>query len=118
MAKYLILIYGDEQRWDEMDDEEMRRIDQGHAAFRGAVGSRILASGELESSTTAVTLRAGAGERPMITDGPFLESKEVIGGFYLIEAADREEAIALSSGLAELRQDHTAVQVQPLVDHG
>ena len=118
MAKYLILIYGDEQRWDEMSDEEMRRIDQGHIAFREAAGSKILASGQLDSSSTATTLRAGAGDRPMATDGPFLESKEVLGGFYLIEAADREEAVALSSGLAELRQDHTGVQVHPLVDNG
>lgn len=118
MAKYMILIYGDEQRWDGMSDEEMRRIDEGHVAFREAAGSKIVSSGQLESSSSAVTLRAGTDDHPMITDGPFLESKEVIGGFYVIDTANLDEALALASGLAELRQDHTAVQVHPLVDHG
>lgn len=118
MANYLILIYGDEQRWDTMSAERMQEIDEGHRVFRERAGAAIRASGQLESSSSAATLRAGDGEKPLIVDGPFLETKEVVGGFYVIEAADRDEAIALASALAEVRHDHSAVQVQPLVDHG
>ena len=118
MANYLILIYGDEQRWDTMSAAEMQAIDEGHRAFRERAGAAIRASGQLESSSTAATLRAGEGEEPLITDGPFLETKEVVGGFYVIEAADRDKAISLANCLAEARQDHSGVQVHPLVNHG
>jgi hypothetical protein len=117
MANYLILIYGDEQRWDTMSAAEMREIDEGHRIFTERAGAAIRAAGQLESSGTAATLRAGGGE-PLITDGPFMETKEVLGGFYVIEAKDRDEAISLAGCLAEVRHDHSGVQVHPLVDHG
>ncbi|MGC5167258.1 YciI family protein [Luteimicrobium sp. DT211] len=123
MAKYLLLIYGNEQRWETMTAAERAEIDEGHRQFWGRAGSSILASGELEPSTTATTLRAPSGDAapsdgPSITDGPFLESKEVLGGFYVVDVPDLDTALDLASGLAEASHDHSGVQVQPLVDHG
>ncbi|NUQ99897.1 MAG: hypothetical protein HOY79_26225 [Streptomyces sp.] len=118
MAKYLILIYGDEQRWEAMSAQERASIDEGHRAFQARAGSAVLASGQLEATSTATSLRAGSGGRPSITDGPFLETKEVLGGFYVLEARDLDEAIALSSGLTEVSSDHSGVEVRPLVQHG
>ena len=86
-------------------------------AFYEKAGDAVIASGELESSSTAVTLRLGAGGEVAAIDGPFTESKEVVGGFYVITAPDRDAAVALAAGLAEARHDHSGVQVQPLVDH-
>ena len=74
-------------------------------------GSAILASGELEPAGTATSVRPGAGGKPTITDGPFLDTKEVVGGFYLVEANDLDEAISLASVLAEVQHDHSGVQV-------
>jgi hypothetical protein len=118
MAKYLVLIYGDERRWEAAPAEERARIVDGHAAFRAKAGAAVLASGELEATGTATSLRSGAGGRPAITDGPFLETKEVLGGFYVLDAADLDEAISLAAGLPELSQDHSGVEVRPLVQHG
>ena len=115
MAKYLVLIYGDEQRWEGMSAAERQEIDNGHIAFQAKAGAAVLAAGELESTTTATSLRAGAGGRPAVTDGPFLETKEILGGFYLLEAADLDEAISLVSGLAEVSHDHSGVEIRPLV---
>lgn len=78
----------------------------------------------MEPSATATSLRAGAGAengsgsggRPSITDGPFLETKEAIGGFYVIEAANLDEAISLASGLAEVAHDHSGVEIRPLAN--
>jgi len=117
MAQYMILIYGDEARWDALTADELRAIDAGHRAFRAQAGDAVLASGELESSRTATTLRAG-GERPLVTDGPFLETKEVLGGFYLVDVPDLDAALALAGLLQEVADDHSGVQVHPLVDHG
>ncbi|MBW9093949.1 hypothetical protein JNB62_09670 [Microbacterium jejuense] len=117
MAKYMILIYGDEAQWDARTDEGMRATDAGHAAFAERAGAAILAYGELEPSTTATTLRPG-GERPLVTDGPFLETKEVLGGFYLVDVPDLDEALALAALLHETTEEHGGVQVQPLVHRG
>jgi len=116
MAQYMILIYGDEARWDALTEAERRAIDEGHRTFREQAGDTILASGELESSRTATTLRAG-GEHPLVTDGPFLETKEVLGGFYVIDAPDLDAALRLAGLLQEVADDHSGVQVHPLVDH-
>jgi hypothetical protein len=119
MAKYLILIYGNEPRWDAATDEEMTAIGEGHRAFRDKAGdAAILSSGQLESSTTATTLRSDRDGKLAITDGPFLETKEVIGGYYVLDVADLDAAISLSGLLAETKQDHSWVEVHPLVDHG
>jgi hypothetical protein len=115
MAKYLVLIYGDEQRWEGMSAEEGRQIGEGHTALWAKAGDAILAHGQLESTGTATSLRAGAGGRPTVTDGPFLETKEVLGGFYVLEAADLDEAISLTSGLAEIAHDHSGIEIRPLV---
>lgn len=120
MSKYMLLIYGDEKRWENLSAEESAEIDAGHVAFQKRAGDRILASGQLEpASTTATTVRAGrGGDGPAVTDGPFLETKEVVGGFYLLEAADLDEAVALTRQLAEVRHDHSGVEITPLVQHG
>jgi hypothetical protein len=117
MAQYLILIYGDEGRWDAATDAEMRQIDEGHRTFWARAGAAIVASGQLEPTRMATTVRAGA-DRPLVTDGPFLETKEVLGGFYVVDVPDLDAALDLASSLGEVRQDHSGVQVQPLVDHG
>lgn len=119
MAKYLILIYGDEQRWDAETEQERRAKDEGHRAFRAAGGDKVLGGQELEASTTATTLRGDqAGGRLLTTDGPFLESKEALGGFYVIEAGDLDAAISLAALLPELSSGHGGVEIRPIVDHG
>jgi hypothetical protein len=114
MAKYLILIYGDEQQWDAETAQERQHKGEGHAAFRAKAGPGIIGSGELQATTTATSLRAGAAGRPAVTDGPFLETKEALGGFYLLEAADLDEAISLAALLPELAAGHSGVEIRPL----
>jgi hypothetical protein len=115
MAKYLVLIYGNEQRWESMSPQEEQRIDNGHRAFNEHNGSSVLFGAALESTATATSLRAGSGaDQPSITDGPFLESKEVLGGFYLLEAPDLDAAIAMAKQFPEVADDHSGVEVRPL----
>jgi len=115
MAKYLILLYGDEQQWDAMSPEEVEKHHAAHAEFSAAAGSAILGGAELQPSSTATSLRAGDGG-PVPTDGPFVETKEVLGGYYLIEAPDLDAAIALASRLPEVSAGHSGVEIRPLVE--
>ena len=101
MAKYLILIYGDEQQWAARTPQEAQKLTRATGPSRPRPGR----------PSSMVRNWAGESPRPRcartrpvalaITDGPFLETKEALGGYYLIEAADLDEVIA--SGLAAAR---------------
>ncbi|WP_129667819.1 YciI family protein [Phytoactinopolyspora endophytica] len=117
MAKYMILIYGDDQQWGAMSPEQRDAHEAAHAAFRTDAGSRIAGGEELELATTATSLRSDGAGRVTTTDGPFLETKEALGGFYMLEAADLDEVIRLASQLPEVHAGHSGVEIRPVVDH-
>jgi hypothetical protein len=114
MAKYLLLIYGNEQMWDAMTPQETEDHDAAHAAFAANAGAKALLGHALESTGTATTLRGTVDSRPTPTDGPFLETKEALGGFYLVEAADLDEAISFARQLPEVRATHSGVEIRPV----
>jgi hypothetical protein len=118
MAQYLILIYGDEQTWAGLSAEQQQEIYQGHAAFQAKAGTAILGSNQLQPGSTATSLRKGSAAGPTITDGPFVETKEGLGGYYLIEAADLDEAISLAGHLPEVAADYSGVEIRPVVERG
>jgi hypothetical protein len=113
MTKYLVLIYGDERQWALESPQERRRKGEAHGAFVDAAteaGATVLGSGELEPGSAATSLRAGG----LVTDGPFMETKEMVGGFYLIEAADLAQAVALAGRLPEVASGHGGVEIRPV----
>ncbi|MCG5471672.1 YciI family protein [Micromonospora sp. LAH09] len=118
MAKYLILIHGDERQWAAMSPQELRQRDEAHCAFTVAAGPAILNAQQLEPASVATTLRTDPDGRLTITDGPFLETKEAVGGYYLIEASDLDEVIGLASRLYEVSAAHSGVEIRPVVDRG
>ncbi|MFE9251044.1 YciI family protein [Streptomyces sp. NPDC007088] len=118
MAKYLLLIYGDEQTWESMSEREQKEVEAGHAAFTAAAGDAVLAGHELLPTTTATTLRGNPNGRPTPTDGPFIEAKEALGGYYVVEAADLDAAIALAARLPEVAVGHSGVEIRPVNEPG
>lgn len=112
MPKYMILIYGDERKWaaasQEWHEENGRRHRLFHADARGAV----ITGDELAPSDSAKSLRLGPSGDLMVTDGPFVETKEAIGGFYLIEAADDEDAVRLAGLLPEASTESSGIEVR------
>jgi hypothetical protein len=101
-----------------MPADEQQKIDEAHRAFRAAAGPAVLDSGQLEPPAVAATLRSDAGGRVVVMDGPFAETKETVGGYYVVDVADRDKAIALASGLHEVRAGHSWVEVYPVAGHG
>lgn len=118
MSKYMILIYGDAQQWAAMSPAESKAHDAAHAAFSAAAGSAIVGGEELALAPTAITLRKGHAGRVITTDGPFAETKEALGGFYLLEAASLDAVIALASRLPEVAANHSGVEIRQVVEHG
>jgi hypothetical protein len=118
MAQYLILIHGDEREWAAMSAQQQQELAEGHRALVAAAGAAVLDTRELEPASVATTLRADPAGRLTITDGPFLETKEAVGGYYLIEAADLDEVIGLASQLYEVSAGHSGVEIRPVADRG
>jgi hypothetical protein len=105
-VKYLCLVYGEEKKIEAMTDEDCMAYDQ---ALRKA--GRCLASEALQPVRTAATVRVREG-KVSIKDGPFTESKECIAGFYLIEAADLNEAIQVASQMPPAQVG--SIEVRPV----
>ena len=114
MPKYLVLIYGDEQKWAQASPEWNQANGEAHRSFIAAAGAAVLAVNELEPAVMAVTVRSDAAGRRQVTDGPFLETKEVIGGYYLLEAADMDEATALAGRIPEASAPFSGVEVRAI----
>jgi hypothetical protein len=109
--KVLALIYGEEGRWDSFTEEERKAVYERYRAFGQEAGEKAVDGAELASTRTATTVRVRDGE-VSVTDGPFAETKETLGGFYLLECSDLEEATALAAqipgaatGAVELRTE-------------
>jgi hypothetical protein len=96
MAQYLILIYDEEAAWMNATPEVQAKLMEGHTKFGENNGSKIINGNALQSVTTATTLRPDGADGLTTTDGPFVETKEALGGYYLVEAADLDEAISLA----------------------
>ena len=110
--KVLALIYGDEARWESASEEDRNAMLARYLAFGEAADGKILDGAQLAPTRTATTVRVRNGEA-IVTDGPFAETKEQLGGFYLFEVDSLDEAGALAaqipgaaSGSVELRAGH------------
>ncbi|HEX8002956.1 MAG TPA: YciI family protein [Mycobacteriales bacterium] len=115
MPQYALLIYSDETRETTPDE------DNAIMAAYYAYGDMLRASGAdpsgeaLHPTSTATCVRVRDGER-LTTDGPFVESKEALGGFYLVTAPDLDKAIELAAACPGA--SHGTVEVRPVIDFG
>lgn len=97
-TRYMFLLYSDESGMADVTPEQWDQMLQAHNAWAESVhvaGAAIVSGEALAPSTTSTTVRKNGGS-PTVTDGPFAETKEALGGFYLIEAEDLDAAIAIA----------------------
>lgn len=110
--KYMLLIYGDESAWTESERAECMEESTRLCHELKANGQYVVAS-PLHSVTTATSLRVRDGRR-IITDGPFAETTEQLGGFYLIDVDNLDQAIAIASRLPPAKKG--TVEIRPLFE--
>jgi hypothetical protein len=112
--QYMLLIYGDESSWDSRSDQERGQIFQAYGAFTEELrqSGSMVAGDALQPTQTATTVRVQDGEA-LTTDGPFAETKEQLGGYYLIEADSLDEAIEWAAKVPGAR--HGSVEVRPVM---
>ena len=109
--KYMALIYVDPTGFSTRSDEEREAITQEYFAL--AEDPRMVHSDQLQPGSTATTVRVRDGET-LTTDGPFVETKEELGGYYLVDADDIDGAIEIASKIPAARHGSGAVEVRPI----
>ena len=115
--KYLLLLYGDENRWVEMSPEDAEEDMKVWNAFYEQLTEKgaFLAGEALQPTTAATTVRIKDGEI-LHTDGPFAETREQLGGFYLLECPDLDAALSWAAKVPDLGEAGS-VEVRPVMDY-
>ena len=111
MSEYLILIYGDEQAYATADEAAQMQLMEAHNRFAEQVvelGAKMHGGNALQGTSTATSVRGD-----VVTDGPFAETKEALGGYYLIDANDLDHALAIAKLCPA---PFGGVEVRPILD--
>ncbi len=114
-TRYMFLLYSDESSMADATPEQWAEMLTAHRTWMASVeagGAKIEGGDPLAPSTTATTIRKASGT-PVVTDGPFVETKEALGGYYILSCDDLDQALSFA---------HTCpidnVEVRPLVETG
>ena len=115
--KYLLLIYENEGAWATMSEAEQGKVYQEYMAYSQSIrgSGHHLAGQALQPVSTATTVRVKNG-KTLTTDGPFAETREQLGGFYMVEAKDLDEAIGLAARIPGARTG--CIEVRPILPTG
>jgi hypothetical protein len=110
MSQYLVLIYGDEKANESAGQGQWDDTMKGHMQFGTDFEKSIVGGNGLQGTHTATSIRQ-EGNGFTVTDGPFAETKEALGGYYLVEAPDLDAAIAIAKGVP---MPFGGVEVRPI----
>jgi hypothetical protein len=110
--KFMLLIYGAENAWTEAERDACY-AESAQLARDLSVSGHYLAANPLKSVTTATSVRVRDG-KPIITDGPFAETREQLGGYFLVEARDHDEAVEIAQRIPGARVG--TVEIRPVVE--
>jgi hypothetical protein len=115
--KYLLTIYTDESRWAEATPQDLQDMMSAYEAYTREAGEAgVMLGGEgLARSGTATTVRVRDDE-VLTSDGPFAETREQLGGYYLLDCADEDEAIGWAARIPGTRYG-SAIEVRPVMDY-
>jgi hypothetical protein len=113
--KYMLLIYDDERTWGKFSEAERKQLFGEYMQFTEQIrsGGQYLAGAALQPTSVATSVRIRDGKR-VVTDGPFAETREQLGGYYLIEAKDLDEAIAIGARIPSARLG--TIEVRPVME--
>jgi hypothetical protein len=113
--KYMLLIYQDEPSWNALSEAERQQIYLDYRKLRDELQStgQFVTGSQLQPIATATTVRVREGKE-LVTDGPFAETHEQLGGYFLIEAKNLDEATSIAARIPSARAG--SVEVRPLVE--
>ena len=107
--EFLALIHGDEKGWETLSDDERQAVYQRYMEF--AQRGEVVGGAELQPTDAATTVRVRNGDR-LVTDGPYAEIKEALGGFFILEADSIDDACQLAAAIPAAERG--AIEVRPV----
>ena len=110
--QYMLLVYDDSKKWPQLTEEEYGKVYEEYGAV--ARDKATQHSGQLQGTETAKTVRVQDGET-LVTDGPFAETKETLGGYYLVDAESVDQALELAAKIPSARFGGS-IEVRPIVE--
>jgi hypothetical protein len=115
--QYLLLIYGRESDWNEMSEADRGTMMQDYFSYTNAIreSGHYIGGNPLQPIATATTVKVRDG-KTLTTDGPFAETREQLGGYYLVEAKDLDEATGLAARIPGARVG--SIEVRPIMTMG
>ena len=112
--QYLLLIYDDERVWGDISEEDRNKLYEAYGVFTNELreAGALVTADQLQPSTTATSVRV-RNDETLTTDGPFAETKEQLGGYYLIEVDSLDEALEWAAKIPSARSG--TIEVRPVV---
>jgi hypothetical protein len=107
--EFLALIHANENGWNDLSDDERQAVYQRYVEF--SERPEVVGGAELQETTSATTVRVRNGDS-MVTDGPYAEVKEALGGFFILEAGSIDDACKLAAEIPAA--EHGAIEVRPV----
>ena len=114
--QYMLLIYNEPSGWESMPAEQQQQVYEAYGTFTEELSSsgKLVSGDALQPITTATSIRVRDGET-LTTDGPFAETKEVLGGYYLVDVKDLDRALELAALIPDASLGGV-VEVRPVAD--
>ncbi|AQZ63812.1 DGPFAETKE [[Actinomadura] parvosata subsp. kistnae] len=117
--KFLLIMHNNPQIWDALTEEQRNDVMNGHGAFMETItkSGELISTAALADPSQSVVVRVRRGA-PVVTDGPYLEAKEFLGGYYLVECDSRERALELAALIPDAGVEGLGIEVRPVVFAG
>jgi hypothetical protein len=114
--QYLLLIYSDEAIWESLSEDERQAVRHEYSRLTSDLRAqeKLVGGDELRPVATATSVQVRNGDT-IVSDGPFAETKEALGGYYLVEADSLDEAIEWAARIPAARGG--TIEIRPIVDH-
>lgn len=114
--KYMLIMQLNPQAWDALTEEERNEVMSGHGEFIKTIqeSGEMVSTDALAGPPESVVVR-GTGGAQIVSDGPYAEAKEFMGGFYIVECQSKERAVDLAKLIPDTRFDGLAVEVRPIL---
>ena len=112
--KYILLIHDEEKNWGKMTEADRQNVMSEYRAFTQEIQAtgNYIGGSQLQPTSTATSVRVREGKR-LVTDGPFAETREQLGGYYLVEAKDLDTAIGIAAQIPGARDG--SIEVRPIM---
>jgi hypothetical protein len=114
--KFLLIMHVNPRIWEALTEDERNEVMQGHGVFMAAIreSGEMLQTVALADPAASAVVRVRAGV-PAVSDGPYLEAKEYLGGYYLVECASRDRALELAAMIPDAKVEGLGIEVRAVV---